>query len=362
MPRAWLVASIAVCALLPATAAAAPTTVRTTANPISALAHDGNRIAWLTSRTADYATECIQLRVRRLVRAREALLRRTCAPTQIPHLLALAGRRVLWGEEQGGSTYQEWVYTAALDDRRARYLTEFQGIDGDHFPFAIFTGDGTLLAYAWARTAIVMGDSEDEPECWQDADVPCLYRVTGGAAWRVVDGRKIRIPAVPPPFAFAASAGRIAVVPADRTESQAWRPRPVAGGPVEIRDAETGALTATFAPAGTVRALALAGRSAAVLVGGADGTRIERYDSRTGTLVGATTVPPETAAALDVHGSRVVYRVGRSIRLFDGAGTTSRLWASRRTPLGLSIEGRRVLWATNGRRGGRIFALTIARS
>jgi hypothetical protein len=299
----------------------------------------------------------MQVRVRRIGARGDVRLRRTCEPSFWTGSLVLGGGRALWVEDVGGSTRTWTIYTAAIDDRRVRWLTELgeTGGVGDYYDLA---ADGPTRAFAWATVDF---PEDDEPTCWED-DVPCRYAVVGGRARRVVGRTSVRIPGVPPPVDFDASAGRIAVVPADRTIRANPVPRAVADGPVEIRDAESGTLVTSFAPTGRVWAVALAGRSAAVLVARADGKRIERYDAVTGALRGARPVPANTATDLDVAGTRVVYRVGRAIRLFDSArAATSRLWTPRRTPMDVSIEGRRVVWATNSRRGGRIVALTIPR-
>ena len=271
--------------------------------------------------------------------------------------LALGGERAVWTEDYGGSSIDASAYTAALNDRRVRAIFDIEGVPGLGGIFADFAGDGDTLAFAWADIDF---ETEDEHRaCYSGRG--CRFIVVGGGARRVVAGRAVRIPGAPPAFRVAASAGRIAVVPADRTKSAASYPRPVAGGPVEIRNAEDGTIVSTFAPAGTVRAVALTGRNAAVLVVDASRQkRIARYDSVTGSLLGPTPVPPATAAALEVAGENVVSRVGRSIWLLrSGVGTLARLWTARRTPVAVSIEGRRIVWAVNGKRRGRVLTLLL---
>ena len=263
-------------------------------------------------------------------------------------------------EDVGGSTRTWSLYTAALRDRRVRLVDEFGGTSGlGDYP--VVSGDGSTLVYGWAYL-----DYPNE-ECGYEEPEPgeCPYQVLGGGARRVVGRQKFRIPGVPPMAAFAASAGRIAVVPADRRPSEKFSsPRPVTDGPVQIRRVDDGTIVSTFAPAGSVRAVALSGRNAAVLVADAAGEkRIERYDAVTGALRGATAVPRASAAALDVAGENVVFRVGRSIWLLRSrAGTLVRLWTARRTPVAVSIEGRRVVWAVNAKGRGRVLTLVLPRS
>ena len=133
------------------------------------------------------------------------------------------------------------------------------------------------------------------------------------------------------------------------------KPRVAPGTAVEIRTAGDGALLSSFAPAGTVRAVALDGATAAVLVADTTGKRIERYDALRGVLLDATPVPPATAPAVDADGSLVAFRVGRSIRVLDTVRRRMRhVWTERRAPVSVSLEGTRLVWAMNGTRGGRI--------
>ena len=97
---------------------------------------------------------------------------------------------------------------------------------------------------------------------------------------------------------LAASSGRIAAGP---------------GGLVEIRNATSGSLIASFTPAGTIKALALDGGLVAVLLEGpGGGKRIERYNAGTGAFIASTSISRAAAAELDIAGNRIVLRAGRS--------------------------------------------------
>ena len=80
-----------------------------------------------------------------------------------------------------------------------------------------------------------------------------------------------------------------------------------------------------------------------------DGTTvIERYDAASGRLVGATTMPG--ASDLAIGTGKIVFRVGNTIYPWWVVGKRPAvLWRSLGKPIGLSIEGRRVAWAANGR-------------
>jgi hypothetical protein len=357
VPR--LLAGVLVASLLIAAeaSAAVPRTIVRTANPISALAHDAGRIAFIAGKEFDvYQTYCMQVRTRKIGAPRGISLRRTCADSYPTGLLVLGAGRAVWMEDVGGSVRTWSIYTAAVADRRLKWLTEFEqtGGAGDH---PILAGDGRTLALAWASSDVPAGD---ETNCLDD-DVPCRFTVVGGGARRVVGGTTVRIPGVPPAAYFAASAGRIAVVPADRTIRSSPVPRAVEGGPVQIRDAVTGTLVSSFAPTGTVRAVALSSRIAAVLVTEAGVRRIDRYDAVNGALLGKTIVPAATAE-LELAGRTVVFRAGKSIWILRGAsGIPKRLWTAHRVPFDLSIEDRRVIWAVNGNGRGSVSSLLLPR-
>ena len=131
---------------------------------------------------------------------------------------------------------------------------------------------------------------------------------------------------------------------------------PAPSAAVQIQTASDGALLAAFSPAGTIRALALSGTRAVVLVEAADGSkRVERYDAATGAFLGMTPVSSGVAPDFDIAGEWIVYRTGRAIRLIDAVtGAKQLLVTAPVTPLGLSIESRRVAWAENRRGHGRV--------
>jgi hypothetical protein len=59
--------------------------------------------------------------------------------------------------------------------------------------------------------------------------------------------------------------------------------------------------------------------------------------------------------SVSAAGRNVVYAAHRAIRRLDArTGAVSTLATARRAPVGLTIEGRRVVWAENVRGGARI--------
>jgi Tol biopolymer transport system component len=128
---------------------------------------------------------------------------------------------------------------------------------------------------------------------------------------------------------------------------------------LQLRDARNGRLIARVAYGGQGKAVALSPLLVAVLAKDAAGTHVALYDARSGSPAGIVRVRGN-ATDLSISGNRVVFRSGRSIWLLDALKKHVSLLATAATvPVGLSIDGRRVAWAENLRRGGRIRALEV---
>ena len=160
---------------------------------------------------------------------------------------------------------------------------------------------------------------------------------------------------------LAVSHGRIAVLPSPPTVAgQYWWgfPAVAENGPVEVRTA-AGALVFRVFPAGTVRQIALSWPHLAVLVQRPDGSQaIERYGVNGG--LEETTPVATTATDVSIGTGGIVYRVGRTIYTIRRS-KPALLWRAKATPIGLSVEGRRVAWAVNLHGSGLIVALTLPR-
>jgi hypothetical protein len=91
-----------------------------------------------------------------------------------------------------------------------------------------------------------------------------------------------------------------------------------------------------------------------------DYARAERHDAATGRLLASTTVPSGVADELDIERSTIVYRVGREVRTLNAStGASSPLALAATSPVGLAIEGSRVVWAENGGGAGRIVSVVL---
>jgi WD40-like Beta Propeller Repeat len=128
---------------------------------------------------------------------------------------------------------------------------------------------------------------------------------------------------------------------------------------VEIRDAIRGRLIKRFTIDGHARAAALGTDYVALLVNHEPGVRLELYNLN-GSLRTAAAVSARVSN-LSAAGRSVVFATGHAIRRLDArTGAVTTLATARRTPVGLTIEGRRVVWAENSRGAARVRAVTAS--
>ncbi len=323
---------------------AAPRTLLVAQKRVDAFAQDGGRIAW--------ASDC-KVRLGALPASKRTLLGNTGGSycfEPASWSLALAGKRAVWGGYLKTASNNRYgtIYTAAPGSKQ-RDLEDLEQVEREWGAFLVgAAGDGATLVYSSTYVREFNG-----PDC-----PPCSLHVTGFPVRAVVGGVRRSLVGTPPAAAIAASSGRIAVVPADRSEIKGCcagvEPHPVPNDPVQIRSARTGALIAKFTPRGTVLDVALSATTAAVITQDVGTRRIERFSAATGAPIRSTGVagaPVDLSAA----GGTVVYRVGRTILSLTGASDVQQHVATAAgTPIGLSIESRRVAWAENVRIGGRI--------
>ena len=322
--------------------------------PVADVAQDGARVAWVTGSCQTEGSGAPDVVATRDVRTRRTtiLARRLCSLSGAG--LALGGRRVLfWHASFGTHATHRTFATVALDDRRVTRLGA--ATEGPSYEGAFLVGlggDGRTLAYA--RTNVRMTDNS----CLGDR-VPCRWQIVGGAVARISGRRQVRVANVGPVVLMAVAAGRIAVVPAAlRLRSRDFFIPARTPTRVEIRDATTGAVRRRISVRGRVVALALSTQTVAVLVERRGSQAVERYDARTARRLGAIAVARDVVPELAVGGRTVVYRDEQTISIVDGGGQTRTVEAAS-TPVGLSIEGRRVAWAETVAGRGRIRAVTL---
>jgi Tol biopolymer transport system component len=225
--------------------------------------------------------------------------------------------------------------------------------------------DGSRIAY--------------EAELEDDSSAIFVASLDGGGARRVSAGFSSRSPVWSPDgsrIAFARDDGdvdyrsgrsrgygpvSIYVMNADGSGVRRVTTPPRRTSRVSVRRAVSGKLLTRFPVSGDVEALALSRSRVAVLVHPTRGHRIEIRGARNGRLAKAVSVPRSTGG-MSIAGRTLVFSVGRTIHLLDAAtGRMSPIAKAASTPIGLSIEGKRVAWAENLRSGrARIRAVILA--
>jgi hypothetical protein len=339
---------------------------------MQAFAQDGSTVAWINS-----VSDLYRVRARNLTTGKSVVLgdANNYRSSLNPPTLALASGRAFWTTCWHGNDFYIDGHTTTFAERSKRplpkpvFLFELsQGHEsGQDGYFAGAAGDGSTLVYGWTHFSPV-------------AEPPVFDRLLdSGGVVRVVGPFKtqdppaatpiVNVPSPAPSYSnegkrrfarqLAVSQGRIAVVPPQASVSgQYWWgfPQPAENGPVVVSTRNGTVINRVF-PVGTVTGIALAWPKLVVLVQRSDGSKaVELYDAATGSR-SVTTVVPAGATDLAI-GAGVVYRVGRSIYTIR-SGHPTLLWRAQATPLGLSIEGRRIAWAVNLNGRGRIVALTL---
>ena len=274
--------------------------------------------------------------------------------------LTISGSRVLWAWDSGGNSNETSIMVGGLDSKpaQAAFLGGGARNIGDGRHFAGLAGGSSSLAFGWVDEAcpgLPFGLCE---MC--DPLGSCPLTIEGGGVSLVTPGVKpTAVPGITPPALFAVAEGRVAVAPARSPASPAGPlPRITEDGPVEVFDF-SGRLLTRIPLVGLVRGISMTGHKVTVLQERPEGDRrILRFDARTGTYLSGSPLLSPAASSLATGTGGIVFRIGRQVYLLRG-GNLVPVARAASTPIGLSIEGRRVAWAENVRGQGRIRAVTI---
>jgi hypothetical protein len=246
-----------------------------------------------------------------------------------------ATARALWARYETGNNFYYWLYAGSTQSPRERDEGLISESTGDELRVSI-AGKGAFLGLGWAHAT-------------EDLDAGLPYTILDGGLKRLgPDLRLTAVPGMPAVAALAAGGGTVAVVP--RGQVGATTTPRVALRTIQLRDPSTLGLRATVTTQGSIGTVATSASLVAARVLGA--IEIFRVDGR------PLPQRPVPFAARDLRtgGARVVYRIGRAIFL---TGRRAPVAVASTTPVGLSVDGRRLTWAESPGGHGRIRALTL---
>jgi hypothetical protein len=314
---------------------------------VMAVAQDAHTVAWL-----QWSPD--GCRYRTLARGAKAIRSVKYATTCGPyfHDLVLAGGRAVWAGDDEVICGKGYATVNVIAGGRPRLV---QKIPKNCLGFGLalrgLATDGRSFYYNVFQTL--------QPPAALDCSTsggPCRWQLGRGHIARVDGTRPVAIPGLPSTVTFAVAAGRVLTVQPLKAVSGGpggW-PRAARNGRVEIHDATTGRLEASFRPEGIVRSAALTRTRAVVLVDLLGLRRLETYDVRTGRRV-KSMVAPQSLGRLLLDGNLVAYRLNKQVRVLDIA--TGRRWvvaSTKYVTIGLSIRNGWVVWGENRNKYARI--------
>jgi hypothetical protein len=342
-----------------ASGAEGPQTIyRSTAGPISAFAADGSLLAWFApgGHTCN-AVHVLSLSGVKVTLPKPGTDNVTCrwsvgaAPVRLA--IAETSGAALWTLHERSQVDLDYVVGADASQPLERRFDQLAHTPaGAGLWLGGIAGSGSTLVYAVTVVSYI-----DQVACLSGGS--CRLKIAGGGVRLVLGRRNPLIRGTGPAVALAASAGRIAYIPAAGVGKHGL---PVANSAVSVpvRSAQGGALLAQVEPDGLPLGIALAPHVLAMVERGVDKTDIDWYDPESGDQLGSVRVPRSTSPGLSATDQVIVYRVGRAVHAIDVATATARtLLTAPVSPIGLSLDGDRLFWAENVRGRGRIRSLSL---
>jgi hypothetical protein len=211
-------------------------------------------------------------------------------------------------------------------------------------------GAGKPLAYSWDDVEYV-----NPSACLSGGS--CKEKIAGGGIRIVTKTTDTPLPGAGPALQLAASAGRIAYVPATTVRDN--RPAATTKSSLDIVDATAGNVVGLASVPGIPIALALAPHVLAVLTTLAGPHDRISWFATNGTKLGSVLVSAGTAPQLATSDRLIVYRVGRLLRgISTRTGRNTELVKTGPSWVGLSLAHGRIIWAENRAGAGRLRTLS----
>jgi hypothetical protein len=350
--------------VLAGSAAAAKPTARTlrksAGGPIVAVAQDNHVAAWLTSAPK---RGCNQVHVLSPGKHDRTLPKPPSGATMTCHWglqgwptqLAMAAgiSTALWTLHQSQGTPFEQIVAASIGGPERQVERLSRASDGTGDWLGGVTGAGKTLAYSWDDVEYV-----NKLACLSDPR-KCKEKIADGGIKIVTRATVAPLPGAGPALLLAASAGRIAYVPA--TTVHGGRPYTTTNNALPIVDATTGAPVGEATVHGFPIAIALSPHVLAVLTSqGTEHDRISWFSATDGKKLGNALVSGSGAPQLAVNDRLIVYRTGLQLRdVSIRTGRSTKLVKTGVNYVGLSLAHGRLVWAENHNQTGRLRALAV---
>ena len=353
-----LIATVGLLAVAGAAVAATsqPQTMRRSPGPVDAITQDGRAVAWL----AAGGSKCNVVHV--LTPKGSETMPQPSNGSMTCHwnlagrsLLAYAAHSsaALWSLHENGSVPFDYVLTAHTHSHEQMIERLAHASDGTGWWLGGIAGAGTILAYSKVDVEYV-----DKLACLSGGS--CKKKIAGGAIYTVSGGQATVLPGSVPALDLAATANRIAYVPATTTAKKSGAPAPNRTAAVAVVDAKTGSIVSQAQPDGLPLAIALSPRVLAVLTRDGRRDRVSWYAAASGEKLGSSTVPRGAAPQLAASDRMVVYRVGRLLRgVVLSSAHVRKLVRTAPNPVGPSLLRSRLVWAENTAKDARIRELFL---
>jgi len=347
--------------VLAGTAAAGPPTAHTLrknpSGPIEAIAQDGSLVAWLSSSSRT----CDQVHVLSPGRRDRSLPQPSSGSMTCrwnledgQPQLAVAARMstALWTLHESGPAPFDYVLAASFGGPERQLDRLAHASDGTGDWLVGVAGSGRTLAYSWDDVEYV-----DKLACLSGGS--CKQKIADGGIRIVTRTGDQPLPGAQPALQLAASAGRIAYIPA--TIAKAGRPLASANNFVYLVDGASGNPVGRAFVHGIPAAIALSPHVLAILTQRGPRDRISWFSASDETKLGSVLVSGRAATQLAASDQLIVYRVNRT--LYGVSTATGRIRLLAKTApdaVGLSLENGQLVWAEHRAGNGRLRALAAS--
>ena len=255
----------------------------------------------------------------------------------------------LWTLHESGPAPFDYVLAASVGGPERTLERLAHASDGTGDWLGSVAGSGKTLAYSWNDVEYV-----DKLACLSGGS--CRRKIADGGIRIVTPTGKAPLPNVGPALQLAASAGRIAYVPATRVPAN--RAGASTNGFVNVVDGTSGNQISSASVHGIPAAIALTPHVLAVLTQRGPKDRIVWFSPTTGTKLGSVLVSHRAAPQIAASDQLIVYQLDRTLYgVSTGNGNIRPLAKTAATSLGLSLANDRLVWAENGANYGRLRAL-----